>query len=96
MSDEVLAHISYDDVVDATPIAGGAHPMRLLWRDGAPPRFEHRCDRSSTGRGVIVCAPSLHPDHVVSGDRSAPTVRASVFCSDCGLHGWITDGRWHG
>ena len=23
------------------------------------------------------------------------TVTASVFCSDCcGLHGWITDGKW--
>lgn len=90
--DDVLTHIRYDDSTDATAIEDPSGLMRLLWRDGQPPRFEHRCDRGE--RGVIICAPTLHPDHVISGTRDKPTVRPSVLCPDCGLHGFITDGAW--
>lgn len=96
MSDDgVLASIQYDDWQSSTVIANlNDFGIRLLWRDGAKPRFEHRCDRSASNRGVIICAPSLHDDHVMSGTMEKPTVRASIACPDCGLHGFITDGRW--
>lgn len=94
-SGAVLHSIQYDDWQTSTVIANTLGPtMRLLWREGAQPRFEHRCDRSASNRGVIICAPSLHDNHVISGTRERPTVRASITCPDCGLHGFITDGRW--
>lgn len=91
----VLASIQYDDWQSSTVIANLNGPgIRLLWREDGQPRFEHRCDRSASNRGVIICAPSLHDNHVITGLRSKPTVRASIACPDCGLHGFITDGRW--
>lgn len=91
----VLHSIQYDDWQTSTVIANLNGPgLRLLWREGAKPRFEHLCDRTASNRGVIICAPSLHDDHVISGTTEKPTVRASVLCPDCGLHGFITDGRW--
>lgn len=66
----------------------------LTYPDGRV-RFAHVCDRG--GRGVIVCAPALQlgQGHTLTrDDQGRPTVRASILCSDCGTHGWITNGTW--
>ena len=93
-TDGEVIQIQYDDWTTSTMIRNvGERGFRLLWREVGPPRFEHRCDRGGK-RGVIVCAPSLHDDHVITGTREKPTVRASILCPDCGTHGYITDGAW--
>lgn len=59
--------------------------------------FEHRCDRSVGGRGVIVCDPALmigEGHRVVTEDPL--TIVASILCPDCGTHGWVTSGAWIG
>lgn len=67
--------------------------MGLMYFDDAPlPLFRHRCDRGD--RGVLICAPSLNPAHVVTETERGVTVRASVLCPDCGTHGYITDSAW--
>ena len=64
--------------------------LTLVWEEGeAQPSIEHRCARPDA---TILSAPQLQ--HDISGSREAPTIRPSVLCSDCGLHGWITDGKW--
>lgn len=52
----------------------------------------HRCKEVGVG-DRLVCDPAL-VDHTVTGEWPAMTVRPSVLCPDCGLHGFITDGRW--
>jgi hypothetical protein len=71
--------------------------LRLLFYGGNDVGFEHRCDRGA--RGVVWCAPSLvQPSqpgaHQVTGPRQCPTVRPSIVCPDCGIHGFITEGKW--
>jgi hypothetical protein len=71
--------------------------LRLLFYGGNDVGFEHLCDRGP--RGVVFCAPSLvQPSqpgaHQVTGTRECPTVRPSIVCPDCGIHGFITEGKW--
>lgn len=90
--------------VRADVVGDGTHSFRLLWWSGTKIGFEHLCDRGQ--RGVIVCAPLLtnvgQPGghHItwslLGSGRMAPTVRASILCPDCGIHGFVTDGRWAG
>ena len=71
---------------------------RLLTYPNGDVAFEHRCDRSASSRGVIICAPRLRigQGHTLTrNDKGEPTVRASILCEDCSTHGFITDGRWH-
>lgn len=72
------------------PHAGGP-TYRILFYDDGTARFEHRCDRGE--RGVIICAPLLDPTghHI---DHEAKTITPSILCSDCGTHGFVTNGRW--
>lgn len=78
-------------------LEGETHLRLLSYPDGAV-RFEHTCDRGD--RGVIVCAPRLQLDggHTItySSDEAGvrPTVHPSIACGDCGLHGFVTNGRW--
>lgn len=39
-------------------------------------------------------APRLDDAHVVTWGPGGPTIRASILCPACGLHGFVTDGRW--
>lgn len=60
--------------------------------------FRHRCtswpdEQEPDGVLVKVPAPRL-PKHTFSGPEDALTIRASILCPDCGLHGFVTDGRW--
>lgn len=80
----------------------GRDGFRLLYYPDGAVRFEHRCDRRE--RGTIICAPALQigNGHTVTRNETRthanpqgqPTVRASILCDDCGLHGFITDGWW--
>ncbi len=93
----------YADWNDVTVIPNpGGRDFEVLWlADGTGARFEHLCDRSSTGRGSIVCAPEMRfvdgldgQAHHILVSRNPVTIRPSVLCSDCGTHGFITDGQW--
>lgn len=65
--------------------------------------FSHVCDRrpSNPNRsarfranaGVIRAAPELDPEHEISSIEPL-TIRPSILCLDCGLHGFIRDGHW--
>jgi hypothetical protein len=74
----------------------GGPSYRLLFYSDTKVRFEHRCDRGP--RGVIVCAPALTNVGQPGGHQvgTGPTVNPSILCSDCGTHGFITDGKWVG
>lgn len=70
----------------------------VLTYDDGTARFRHLCDRGR--RGVIVCAPALQTGPHGSGhsvsrrEDGALTVTPSILCTDCGTHGFITDGQW--
>lgn len=68
------------------------------WDDQGVWRFEHWCDRKTSARGVVVCAPLLSPAHTVTETKgripSDLTVNPSILCPDCNLHGWVRDGVW--
>lgn len=93
----VLAHVVEPGWSDSATISNLAGPpYRLLhYSDGAV-RFEHRCDRG--GRGVIVCAPQLTAVNQPGGHQvqwsDQPTVSPSIWCTDCGTHGFVSGGRW--
>lgn len=57
--------------------------------------FEHLCERVRDGLTIRI-APALQTQEgrhvVVSTDPL--TVTPSILCSDCGIHGFITDGIW--
>lgn len=60
---------------------------------------EHVCGRwpdeqEPDGEFVKIVAPALHPNHVVTKNGDAYTVRASIACPDCGLHGYVTNSEW--
>ena len=58
--------------------------------------IRHICDRSIRPRDgrVGIIAPRLDPlGHVVISEQPL-TITPSVGCSDCGLHGFITNGEW--
>lgn len=83
-------------VIETRPFHAG-RPMRLLSWSDTEIGVEHRCDRGP--RGVIVCAPRLTAvgrpgGHQVTWTPDGPTVVPSILCPDCGLHGYITSGRW--
>lgn len=56
-------------------------------------RFEHVCDRSARGAGVIICAPLLSDMHVIV-TLDPLTITPSIMCSDCGTHGLVRDDAW--
>ncbi len=60
--------------------------------------MEHVCkvwadDQEPDGVFTKVVAPRL-TNHTVTDDANGVTVRASIGCPDCGLHGWVTASRW--
>jgi hypothetical protein len=68
-------------------------PVRLLRYPDGSTRVGHLCDRKAREAGVIRCAPLLAEGHTVIWSEM-PTVTPSILCSDCGLHGFVTTGRW--
>lgn len=60
--------------------------------------FRHVCgtwpdEQEPDGTFTKIVAPRLSK-HTVSGPEDALTIRASIACSGCGLHGYVTDGVW--
>jgi hypothetical protein len=90
-----------DRVVPIVDCPVGAEVLIMV--DGSH-LFGHVCDRrpSNPNRsarfranaGVIRCAPSLDPAGHVIVTVDPLTVSPSILCLDCGLHGFIRDGRW--
>lgn len=61
-------------------------------------RIRHECTRPRDGRTLIV-APALQlaiPNGHRIVTRDPLTVSPSIACGDCGLHGFIREGRWEG
>lgn len=75
----------------------------LRFTDGDGPAgwgFEHVCevwadDREPDGVVTKVVAPRLSDHTVTDTADDGVTVRASIGCPDCGIHGWVTNSRWH-
>lgn len=56
-------------------------------------RIEHAC-RTVDGL-LLITAPALQLDNGHRVTQTEPlTVRPSIACGDCGLHGYIIDGSW--
>jgi hypothetical protein len=72
-------------------------PLRALHYPSGSIRIEHACKVLGAGdeQHRIVCAPGLQLGAGHTVEQLEPlTVRPSVACGDCGLHGFITDGQW--
>lgn len=73
----------------------------LRWDDAAGSAawgFKHECgywpdDAEPDGVFIKVVAPRL-TNHTVTRTAAGVTVRASIACPDCGLHGFVTDSKW--
>ena len=70
------------------------HFAIVVFRDPIAPDnigVRHTC--KTIDDATLIIAPRL-TDHTVTGPEDSLTIRASIACGDCQLHGWITDGRW--
>lgn len=72
----------------------GDNKAILFMEDGSV-LFRHVCDRSARDAGTIICSPALQigRGHEIVTDDPL-TIVASILCSDCSTHGFVTDGRW--
>jgi len=71
----------------------GESSVRALFYDDGTCRIEHKC--KVIGGVQIICAPALRlaDGHTIVAEDPL-TVTPSILCPDCGLHGFITEGRW--
>lgn len=75
----------------------------LRWDDAegsAAWGFQHQCKvwddpEEPDGRFTKIVAPRL-TNHTITRSEAGVTVRASILCPDCGLHGFVTENRWEG
>lgn len=91
MSDDISG--TYGPIAARVPVGGEANGEVLYMRN-ADVRFAHDCKQISDGRRLR-SAPMLQIGNghtIVNADPL--TIVASILCSDCGLHGWVTDGKW--
>jgi len=89
---ELLAELDYGPHQRAVDV--GDDKRVLFYEDGTA-RFEHVCDRAHRDAGVIRCAPLLQLDGGHTIVQPDPlTVSPSILCTDCTVHGFVTDGRW--
>lgn len=88
----VLGDLSggYDRLIDH------GHGVETAWYPDGSVGVRHTCDRGEK-RGTLIVAPRLVLDeaggHTIVS-RDPVTVTPSVGCFDCGLHGFIRNGRW--
>lgn len=68
--------------------------MALCRVTGVGYYFRHVCDRTASGRNVIICAPALSQHHIEFVPEAGFTVQPSILCPDCGLHGWLIANEW--
>lgn len=75
----------------------GSPPIRALFYEDGAVRIEHRCKVIDDTQ--IICAPKLQLDagHSITSEDPL-TITPSISCpadaGGCGLHGFITAGRW--
>lgn len=72
-------------------------PIVLIFRRDGTVGFEHLCTGGIRwGEGVSHrVAPALDPDHhIVTWGPEGPSVTPSILCSDCQMHGFVTNGLW--
>lgn len=95
-------HHFHDPVIESRPLVGTtATLVRFAGGDGSDAwGFHHECsswsdEQEPDGVFVKVVAPRL-TNHTMTLGETGMTVRASILCPDCGVHGFITDDRWEG
>lgn len=87
--------------VEHVDLLGKPTAALLRWDDAvgsAAWGFMHECQRwpdedEPDGVFVKVVAPRL-TNHTVTRTDTGVTVRASILCPDCGIHGFVTNSRW--
>lgn len=96
-----------DGIAVAVPLAEGPD-VTILFMEDARVLVSHLCDRRPgnaarnerfrADAGLVRCAPSLTPGpgghRVVDSTKATLTIDPSILCEDCGMHGWVRDGRW--
>jgi hypothetical protein len=62
----------------------------------APAKIRVRHDCAAGDGKPVRSAPELWEYHTIinADDPVTITVTPSIACNFCGLHGWITDGKW--
>jgi hypothetical protein len=94
--DDHLPPLPLDFLRDITPLddRGRIYVSASLYGDEHP-TWTHWCpmDKCDPGRGVSQWAMAGTPQHPVQ-QREPLTLDGSLLCPNCGLHGWIREGRW--
>ena len=101
-----------EDYVEFVQIRNRPTMALIRWGDEADPAnwgFMHRCaewpdEQEPDGTFVKVVAPKLTNHTITTRGPGEPsgaldrfvTVRASILCRDCGVHGFVTDSMWEG
>lgn len=93
-----LYKVPYTERIDLIGLPTAA---LLRWDDAEGPGawgFEHQCQFWIDGQepdGVFIklVAPRL-TQHTVNRTEQGVTVRASILCPDCGIHGFVTESKW--
>ena len=71
--------------------------MAIVFDDEGHWRFRHTCARTSprfvVAQEPFVVAPTLDR-HTVMVAEHRPSVNPSILCEDCGIHGFVNDGKW--
>jgi hypothetical protein len=103
------AHFLYEiPYVERIDLIGKPTAALLRWNDARPDErdkpgaywgFEHQCQswldpNEPDGHFMKVVAPRLTNHTITRNERGQITVRASILCPDCGLHGFVTNDRW--
>jgi hypothetical protein len=93
------------EIVDLVPTYGEVESsvdvglgIEILFMQDGEVRVAHDCDRHirlPNSKMLLRCAPRLMigQGHTVV-TREPLTIVASILCSDCGLHGFVTNGVW--
>lgn len=96
-----MEHHLYDKPLHTTELGDGLALLAYTEAEvpaGADLGFRHVCrtwpdDQEPDGTCTTVPAPRL-TNHTVTAGSGGLTIRASIACPDCGLHGYVTDGVW--
>ena len=94
-------HLHPEHFEERVDLAGtDAQLVRFADGDGSGAwGFLHLCrtwpdEQQADGVTTTCVAPRL-TNHTMTLEPSGRwTVRASILCPDCGVHGWVTDGAW--
>lgn len=81
-------------IVSTIDVGGGVRMLRCGTDCDHRYLVDHVCPRGEGEHRIepIVAIP-INPAHVVVSDEPL-TITASISCPSCGLHGYVTDGRW--